>query len=377
MLSERQQNHHFKRLASQRLNSTCADCYVKGATWTSLDFGVFICINCSGCHRSFGMHITRVRSTKLDAWSREDAKMLELVGNEVANSYYLSNKNGQFLKANPMSFGNSDSRRAHIKKKYIEKAYARRDLPSPVDFVKQSNFNLKKQDMRDKYLGSDGQGAQKTVSAKRVTANKQKPISFKGLKKSNKKDQTRAPGGNSDLLDFDLEIPPAKNAPANLWDFSSKKVDVQKPKQTSTAPDMLDFDFVEQPKTTVKDTDDFLDLGVGAPKANFPRPPSKSPQMFKTNPNLNYQQHDKYNCLSFNQQPMVNQMFYSNPTQPANNNWNNGNNQMNGVSQGSQRGQKGDLWSLGVNMNKPSTSVPDKYDIFDMCFTNNRNGYFN
>jgi len=34
----------------------------------SLDFGVFLCSNCSGAHRALGPTITRVRSTKLDKW---------------------------------------------------------------------------------------------------------------------------------------------------------------------------------------------------------------------------------------------------------------------------------------------------------------------
>ena len=100
-----------------------------------MDFGVFVCINCSGSHRSLGMHITRVRSTKLDNWSREDAKILELVGNEVANAYYLGSKNGKFLQGTPLTFGDSNNRRRHIKKKYVEKAFCQSSLVTPAEFV--------------------------------------------------------------------------------------------------------------------------------------------------------------------------------------------------------------------------------------------------
>ena len=34
----------------------------------SLDFGVFLCSNCSGAHRAMGPTVTRVKSTKLDKW---------------------------------------------------------------------------------------------------------------------------------------------------------------------------------------------------------------------------------------------------------------------------------------------------------------------
>jgi len=29
-------------------NNYCADCNAQGPTWVSLDFGVFICLKCSG-----------------------------------------------------------------------------------------------------------------------------------------------------------------------------------------------------------------------------------------------------------------------------------------------------------------------------------------
>jgi len=34
------------------------------------------------------MHITRVRSTKLDNWNKADAKLLEIIGNKTANLYW-------------------------------------------------------------------------------------------------------------------------------------------------------------------------------------------------------------------------------------------------------------------------------------------------
>jgi hypothetical protein len=39
-------------------------------TGASLNFGVFLCSNCSGAHRALGPTITRVKSTKLDQWQK-------------------------------------------------------------------------------------------------------------------------------------------------------------------------------------------------------------------------------------------------------------------------------------------------------------------
>ena len=49
-------------------NRICADCNAREPEWASINLGVFLCIECSGIHRSFGTHISKVRSVKLDKW---------------------------------------------------------------------------------------------------------------------------------------------------------------------------------------------------------------------------------------------------------------------------------------------------------------------
>lgn len=53
----------------------------------SLNFGVFLCSNCSGAHRALGPTITRVKSTKLDQWQKEWMECMQ-IGNKEINEYW-------------------------------------------------------------------------------------------------------------------------------------------------------------------------------------------------------------------------------------------------------------------------------------------------
>jgi len=55
-------------------NNTCCDCDSKSPQWASVSFGVFMCLECSGRHRSLGVHVSFVRSVSMDSWSEKQVR---------------------------------------------------------------------------------------------------------------------------------------------------------------------------------------------------------------------------------------------------------------------------------------------------------------
>ena len=43
--------------------------------WASVNICVFLCIDCAGIHRRLGTNVSRVKSVKLDRWTKEEVEV--------------------------------------------------------------------------------------------------------------------------------------------------------------------------------------------------------------------------------------------------------------------------------------------------------------
>ncbi|KAI9484381.1 putative GTPase activating protein for Arf-domain-containing protein [Zychaea mexicana] len=114
----------LKGLLRQPGNKYCADCKRKDPRWASWNLGLFVCIRCSGIHRSMGTHISKVKSVDLDTWVPDQVENMTRWGNERANKYWEAN-----LKDKRPSESNIDM---WIRAKYEQKRWAMRGpIPDP------------------------------------------------------------------------------------------------------------------------------------------------------------------------------------------------------------------------------------------------------
>uniref|UniRef100_A0A1A9W837 Arf-GAP with coiled-coil, ANK repeat and PH domain-containing protein 2 n=1 Tax=Glossina brevipalpis TaxID=37001 RepID=A0A1A9W837_9MUSC len=125
---------HWEQFLKIPGNAVCCDCRGSDPRWASINLGITLCIECSGVHRSLGVHYSKVRSLTLDAWETENVKVMMELGNEVVNRIYEA-RIGENSELKPAT-ENCDItvRESWIKAKYVEKRFAC-SMPKPNELL--------------------------------------------------------------------------------------------------------------------------------------------------------------------------------------------------------------------------------------------------
>ncbi|XP_028911160.1 arf-GAP with coiled-coil, ANK repeat and PH domain-containing protein 1 isoform X1 [Ornithorhynchus anatinus] len=103
-------------------NAQCCDCREPAPEWASINLGITLCIECSGIHRSLGVHFSKVRSLTLDSWEPELVKLMCELGNAAINRIYEARVEDMTVKK-PGPTCSRQEKEAWIRAKYVEKKF--------------------------------------------------------------------------------------------------------------------------------------------------------------------------------------------------------------------------------------------------------------
>jgi hypothetical protein len=75
-------NDEFGEIMQEKSNTCCFDCGKSPASWASVNNAVYLCMNCAGNHRGYGVNISYIRSITIDTWNETQLAFMKNGGNK-------------------------------------------------------------------------------------------------------------------------------------------------------------------------------------------------------------------------------------------------------------------------------------------------------
>ncbi|XP_043288539.1 arfGAP with SH3 domain, ANK repeat and PH domain-containing protein isoform X3 [Venturia canescens] len=127
-------------------NDHCCDCSSQNdATWLSTNFGIIVCIECSGIHRDLGVHISRIQSLTLDNMGTAQLLLARYMTNQSFNEVMEATLHHN-LKPTPSS--TMDERYEFIRAKYVDKRYVMNTCADEHDLLSDLEHAVNNRDLQ-------------------------------------------------------------------------------------------------------------------------------------------------------------------------------------------------------------------------------------
>ncbi|XP_066589366.1 arfGAP with SH3 domain, ANK repeat and PH domain-containing protein [Prorops nasuta] len=127
-------------------NDHCCDCSSQNdATWLSTNFGIIVCIECSGIHRDLGVHISRIQSLTLDNVGTAQLLLARNMTNQTFNEVMEATLHHN-LKPCPTS--TMEERYDFIRAKYVDKRYVMSTCADEHDLLSDLEHAVNNRDLQ-------------------------------------------------------------------------------------------------------------------------------------------------------------------------------------------------------------------------------------
>ena len=244
-------------------NNVCFDCGSKGPKWSSPYLGIVICVECAAKHRSYGTHISFVRSVDLDKWNRKQLKSLELTGNAYTKERF--NDLGV-----PLIGGNYDYNNSMVLKVRQEIAEKVKESLKPNDYKKKeeekeekekeddfNNINIKQEEINEIKEEKNVENKKKEEKEEKEEEKEvKKPQKFQVDKKAKvKNEKVISKAGKINKIkkmDFNFDFDSFNDV--NFSDFTKKDEDNEK--ENKNEDEINDFEQKEKEKEKEKELND-------------------------------------------------------------------------------------------------------------------------